>query len=277
MSVFAVGPALAIDGPLPVPPPYRLLSVPGVLKGNSENGRWVNGVNVYPYPPDPPSTWEPCSTGTFRTKDEGSDFDSPRFDSFVIYQPLTCSGLSLGDWDEFKERAETALDARQSYGVELALSQGVALSTNPFLGDANVTILGGGAVTPAVGLSWLERAIGQTAQQGLIHAPPEVTSAWGFDKLETGEALYTVNGTPVASGGGYIGATASGGAAPASGQSYAFATGPVEVRLSEVNIEEDLNGTLDTSNNDVTFRAEKVALATWDTALQVAVLIDWTP
>jgi hypothetical protein len=39
----------------------------------------------------------------------------------------------------------------------------------------------------------------------------------------------------------------------------------------------DINGSLDTSNNDVTFRAERYALASWDTALQAAVLIDWTP
>jgi len=52
----------------------------------------------------------------------------------------------------------------------------------------------------------------------------------------------------------------------------------VQVRLSDMQmVGEDINGTLDTSLNDVTFRAEIYALAVWDTALQAAVLIDWTP
>jgi hypothetical protein len=40
---------------------------------------------------------------------------------------------------------------------------------------------------------------------------------------------------------------------------------------------DDINGTLDTSNNDLTFRAEVYALPVWDTALQAGVLIDWSP
>jgi hypothetical protein len=275
MSVFAVGPALAIDGPLPVAPPYSLLSVPGVLVDDGD--RWLNGVNVYGYPSDTPSTWEPCSTGTFRVKSEGGEQPQARFDSFGIYLPIECSSSSIGDWEDFKNRAERVLDATQSFAVEEALSQGVIGSMNPFLGDTNVTVLGGGAVTPEVGLRWLEDAIGGTGRMGLIHATPATVAAWEFEALETGSALRTPNGTPVASGGGYIGADADGSAA-AAGQAWAFATGPVQVRMSEMQlVEGELNGTLDTSNNDVIFRAEKFALATWDTALQVAVLIDWTP
>ena len=276
MSVTAVGPALDIDGPLPVSPPYSLLEIPGVLQPDSD--RWMNGVNVYGYPEETPLTWEPCATGTFRTKADGSGVLTPRFDAFGMYVPITCSAGYMGDWRDFADRAGVALNARQSFGVEEALSQGVSMSLNPFFGDANLTVLGGGAVTPVVGLAYLEEAIGATGQMGLIHATPAVVASWGFEHVETGDALRTTNGTPVASGGGYIGADPVGGSSPAAGQSWAFATGPVEVRLSDlILVGDDINGTLDTSNNDVTFRAEKYALATWDTALQVGVLIDWTP
>lgn len=284
MSVIAVGPALAIDGPLPVAPPFSLVETPGVLVDDGSD-RWINGVNVYGYPSDTPDTWEPCATGTFRTKSDASEQPTPRFDSFVIYLPISCTAASMGNWEDFADRARVALEAKQSFGVEQALSQGVTLSLNPFLGDSNVTILGGGAVTPEVGLRWLEDAIGETGQMGMIHATPAVVAAWGFGAGLTGgnvqnppdAVLRTPNGTPVISGGGYIGAEANGNA-PASGQAYAFATGPVEVRLSEMQLVGDnINGTLDTSNNDVTFYAEKYALAEWDTALQSAVLIDWTP
>lgn len=276
MSITAVGPALSLNGPLPVPPPYSLLSIPGVIVGDGD--RWMNGVNLWGYPSDTPSTWEPCSTGTFRTKDEGGELPTPRFDPFAFYEAISCSGLSIGDPKSFANRAEIVLQAIQSFSVEEALSQGVVGSSNPFFGDTDLDILGGGAVTPEVGLAYLEEAIGVTGRGGIIHATPPVVAQWGFNLLETGEYLRTANGTPVASGGGYIGADPVGGGTAGVGQSWVFATGPVEVRLSEVQmIGDDINGTLDTSNNDVTFRAEKYALAVWDTALQAGVLVDWTP
>lgn len=279
MSITAVGPALNLNGPLPVAPPYSLLSIPGVLMDDGDAGRWMNGVNLWGYPEETPATWEPCSTGTFRTKEEGGEISTPRFDPFGFYEAISCSGLSIGDWRSFANRAEIVLRATQSFAVEEALSQGVALSTNPFFGDAELDILAGGvAVTPEVGLRYLEDAIGATGRAGLIHATPATVAAWEFEALETGVELRTPNGTPVASGGGYIGADPVLGSTPAAGQAWAFATGPVEVRLSEVQmVGDDINGTLDTSNNDVVFRAEKYALAVWDTALQAGVLIDWTP
>lgn len=278
MSITAVGPALNLDGPLPVAPPYSLLSIPGVLVAGGAD-MWMNGVNLWGYPKDTPATWEPCSSGTFRTKDEGGEMPTPRFDPFAFYESISCSGMSIGDWRSFANRAEVVLQAVQSFAIEEALSQGVTLSTNPFFADAELDILAGGAaVTPEVGLRYLEDAIGVTGRGGLIHATPAVVAAWEFEALETGVELRTPNGTPVASGGGYIGADPVLGSTPAAGQAWAFATGPIEVRLSEVQmVGDDINGTLDTSNNDVTFRAEKYALAVWDTALQAGVLIDWTP
>ena len=276
MSVTAVGPALDIDGPLPVAPPYSLLSIPGVLVGDGD--RWMNGVNVYGYPEETPLTWEPCATGTFRTKADGGDISQPRFDAFGMYVPITCSAGYMGDWQDFANRAARVLEATESFGVEEALSQGVSMSVNPFFGDSNLDILGGGAVSATVGLAYLEEAIGATGRGGIIHATPAVVASWGFDLLETGGVLRTANGTPVASGGGYIGADPVSGATAAAGQSWAFATGPVQVRLSDLQmVGDDINGTLDTSNNDVTFRAEKYALAVWDGVLQSGVLIDWSP
>lgn len=279
MSQIAVGPALDIDGPLPVAPEYSLLSIPGVVVAGDGGDRWMNGVVVDSYPTETPESWDPCSAGTFRVKTEGDSPPLPRFDPFVLYVPITCSSLSFGDnWEGFARRAELVLEATQSWGVEKALSQGVSQSSNPFLADTNMVLLEAGAHTPASGLAWLEEAIGATGRGGIIHASPGVVAQWGFNQLETGPVLRTANGTPVAVGGGYSGADPVDEAGPAAGQSYVFATGPVEVRLSEpMLIPEDINGALDTSNNDVTFRAERFALVTWDTALQAAVLIDWSP
>jgi hypothetical protein len=282
--VAAAGITLDLEGPLPKPPPYSLLTVPGVLV--EDPGRWLNGVEVYGYPQELPQLWDPCSVGTFRDKDLGGEVPSPRFDAFGLYIPITCSTLGLGSWEPFKARARVVLEATQSYAVERVLSQGVDLSTNtnPYFGDANVNVLGGGPVDPNTGLSWLEKAIGNSGRFGLIHAPPEVVTRWDTTVYPDG-TLRSKAGTVIAVGGGYSGASANGNA-PAAGQSYAFATGAVQVRLSEIGFTgEDLVEALDRSDNVVTFRAERFALATWDGLAQpngdiiqaAAVLIDWTP
>src|SRR5262245_22748458 len=98
MATFtAVGPALAIDGPLPVAPRHGLLTSDGVVQYS--NDRVFNGVNLWAYPADCPSLWEPCLDGTFRLKDEGGDLNSVRFDAFVVYQAITCSTISVGTDD----------------------------------------------------------------------------------------------------------------------------------------------------------------------------------
>jgi hypothetical protein len=286
-TITAVGPALDLDGPLPVAPPYSLLSVPGVIVGDGD--RWMNGVNFWGFPSDVPETWEPCSTGTYRTKVEGGEIPLPRFDPFALYEAISCSTISVGDAREFANRAAVVLKAAQSYPVELALSQGVVQSTNPFFGDANLNILAGGAaVAPEVGIAYLEDAIGGTARAGMIHITPSVAGYLGFNLFREidpdgvprskDEYLVTAAGTTVAVGGGYIGADPITGASPSTGQSWAFATGPIQVRLSDLQmVGSDIRESLDRTSNDVTFRAEKYAMASWDTALQAGVLIDWSP
>ena len=160
MSEFtAVGPALDIDGPLPEAPRFTLLDIPGVLQEGA--GRWQNGVNVQGYPEETPAAWDPCGSGTFREKDEGGEVSVPRFDAVGLYLPITCDGRQAGpNWRDWAGRAETALDARLSFGVEHVLSQGVAGMLNPFLGDGGVTKLAAGAAQAAVtALAYLEQAL----------------------------------------------------------------------------------------------------------------------
>lgn len=275
MSTFtAVGVRLDLDGPRPVAPPHSLLNTPGVVV-ERDQGRWLNGVNMIAMPEDTPSLWEPCSEGTYRVKTDGLDVRITTFDPFVVYLPITCS--SLGVYQELQQQAEDVLDATSSLGVEEALAQGVSGSTNPWFGDANLTVLGAATVTPAVGLSWLENAIGATGRKGMIHASPAIISALEADKLEGTEGgLFTSNGTPVVSGGGYIGVAPESETAAGSGTDWMFATGPVEVRIGPL-VMTDVRESLDRSDNVLTFRAERYVLATWDGALQAAVLVDWTP
>lgn len=275
MSNLTFGPPVVIDsGHVPEPPPYSLLETPGV-RVDPGDPHWLSGAAIYPYPGGLPHEWDPCSAGTFRTKEEGDPVESQYFASFVSYLPITCSAMSIGDPEEFAQRAEISLNAVQSFSIERQLARGTGIATNPSLDDANVTLTDAGAtaVTALVGLAYLEDAIGETGKRGMIHATPPVVSRW-FDQTREVMPLITNVGTRVVSGGGYKDARPTGQAAATAGQSWVFATGPVEVRLGTVAVL-DIKEVLDRSNNDVTFRAERYALVTWDAQLQAAVLIDW--
>lgn len=272
-SYVGVGPAAQLDGPLPQPPKHSLLSVPGVLY--TDEVRWRTGVAMWSYPCGVPSLWEPCSEGTYREKDTDSETKSPRFDPFAAYFPFECSTIS--GVEDFADRAESVLNATISYAVEKALADGVPNSANPFFGDGELDQLGGGPVTPQVGLSFLENAIAATGRQGIIHATPGTVAQWGH--LETVDGvLRTSSGTPIASGGGYLDADPVGktGSTPANGVEWAFATGPVAVYLGEAT-RPTVPEFVDATTNLGTYIAERFVVAAWDTCLQSGVLIDWTP
>lgn len=281
MSTTAVGITLDLEGPLPVARRHSLLATPGVVKTDG-NDRWTNGVTVAGYPDGLPVRWEPCSTGTFRTKSEtvGDTFPGSLFDPIAVYFPVSCSTHGMGDSAVQKliDRVEEVLDATLSFGVEASLVGGTTLSVNPFLGDSNMTALAAGAAVNAqAGLGYLENAIGQlTGRQGMIHATPAIGAAWGLGAgLYDTEATVTSNGTPVVLGAGYIGVQPTGHTAPSAGKDWAFATGPVEVRMESENRAEAVES-IDRELNDIVIRAERWVLPEWDTALQVGVLIDWT-
>lgn len=275
MSVAAIaGPRLDLRGPLPVAPLHSLLNTPGVVVVEDDDGRWLNGVNLIGYPESTPLTWNACipESSDVGVKDEGEAGPQAQFDPFVCYLPVTCSSLSypyIRDW------SEVTLEATYSMAVEKGLVgiDQAGLGPNPSLGDSNVTVLGGGAKSPIVGLSYLENAIGATGRKGLIHATPATITQLNTDTFLNPDELITTNGNLVVSGDGYIGATANG-VSPGAGQDWMFASGPVEVRISPLAIT-DLRESLDRSENVITFRAERWVLATWDTSLQVAVLVDW--
>lgn len=275
MSVSAIaGPRLDLNGPRPQAPPHSLLNTPGVVVSEGDDGHWLNGVNVVNYPDQVPLTWNACDpVSSTNVKAEGDTGPRDQFDPFVCYLPVTCSSLS---YPYLREWSETALEAAYSFAVEQALvgSIDAGLGPNPSLGDSNVVKpVGGTAKSPIIALSYLENAIGATGRRGIIHATPAIIAQLNTDTFLDPENLITTNGNRVVSGGGYIGAEANG-VAPGAGQDWMFASGLVEVRISSMQIA-DLVESLDRSDNTITFRAERWVLATWDTSLQAAVLVDW--
>ena len=285
-TMTAVAPPLSLLGPVPQEPPHSLLALLRKLGGDflTEGGRIVDS-GVWFSPCALPEAHDPCAAGTFRDKSEGEGAGNiGDFAAFTAYLPMICSAYPAGrDPDAFEDRLRQAFRARESYAVEQELSRGAAISgnSNPYFGDANLTVLAGGsAVSPGVALSYLEEAIAETtAARGIIHATPAVVSAW--QALPVGEAdlddaiLQTVNGNYIASGAGYIDADPVGGATPGAGESWAFATGLVRVHRGE-EVMFDLRESLDRSDNTWVVRAERDYVASFDPCVQAGVLVDWT-
>lgn len=286
MSTFtAIAPPLGLFGPVPKAPAYGLLNLPGVMVNPEDHV--MGGANFWMYPCLTAFPHDPCAgpTGTLDSKDEGDGAgEQVPFYGFTAYAAQICSSISVGrgsNWDSFAGRVERAFEAVESAAVEKELARGTAIgaSPNPAFGDSGVTTPGGvAALTPQVALRWLEYAIGQSQKAGVIHAPPEVTAAWRYDELWVHDDFtYTLaNDTPVVSGPGYQGAVPTGQAAPAAGTSWAFATGPVQIRRGELIRLDTYKNSLDRSDNTVVVRAERDYLASWDPCVQAAVLIDWT-
>lgn len=271
------GPRFVIDGPLPSPPPFRLVDVATIVP--EESPHWMNGAEVRGYPGGEPQGHDGCSTGSGRVKTPGDAPALPSFGAFTAYLESSCTSRSIITQDDFKARVAAVFGAVESFAVEREFVQAEWTGDNPHLTDTNLAkVAAGAAVSPTNGLALLEDAIGRTAKAGVIHATPAIVTAWdalGHLTEQSGGKLFTGRGTPVVVGDGYIGAHPDGSGAPSACQGWAFATGPVQIRRENLYVNPPtLAEALERALNDVTFYAERAYLVTWDTDLQAGALID---
>jgi hypothetical protein len=269
MSTTQVGPITSVDGPLPVEPPFNLFTV-----AESIGGRWLAGAHVWPYPPDVASGHDPCADGTYRDKHDGTGYDSPTFNSFTAYLPVSCSTIG-NSLDEVEKRAEAVLNATDHVAAERQLVSGDFVA-GPYLAETTNILNGGTAVPAQSALALLEQEIGdETGRRGVIHADPATASVWSFDGglRIVGDQLQTFLGTPIVVGAGYINAHPdSTGPAP-SGQSYAWASGPILAEREGMNLSDELSDYIDTLINLYIYRAERNIVVAWDDQFSAAVLV----
>ncbi len=292
----------AIDGPLPLPPVYGLLpaaeapaaGVRFIPDGEGEAGteRWLNGVQVYGFPPDLPEVHNPCAVGSDQNIKGLGAFasgvaDNPEFAAMTVWIAETCKSYRVWDQQRFIARAQASFAARESYGVANEFMNGTSNPLSRHLNDAvDTEFPNGDSVTGAkLSLWYLEREIARTGSFGLIHMTPSfATVLREFLAIDnkTG-VLRTVNGTVVIADDGYTDSVAPHGHAAAAGrQEWIYATGPIDIRHSKAfvlpgNVSEALDrgmaATLDQPNT-ITYRVERYYLVDWDTQLHAAVLAD---
>lgn len=277
MSV-TFGPARSLDGPVPAPPRHSLLAVAKIVP--DADLHYLSGGQVWPYPDRRSGdTFDPCATGTSRDKSGQQDLPLPEFGAYTVYETIECTSRSISaDFEEWAARARAALEAVESALVEEEFATGVRMPLNPYLTDANVNVLDASGLGPVESLARLERGIAVTGQRGVIHADPATVVAWLSAQVvarEGDQLVSVVSGSPVVSGQGYVGAIPAGQGALGATEGWAFATGPVEVRRTEITtIPGSVVEAMDYMQNDITIRAERDYLVTWDTVLQDAILVD---
>jgi hypothetical protein len=289
LPALGAGPLWRIDGPLPLAPVYGLLQAASappiqIVPDADDQGveRWINGVSVWPYPPDPARIFDAASLcgSAPDEKAKGDAIPLPVFSAFTVYLPVVCTTRVIGGQDEiFRARAVAALSAVESSAAESVLIGGAGLTT-PFLGDGQGTFPNSNTATsPMNGLALLEQEIAKSQRQGVIHLTPALVTALRYSQLVIDDGrgvLRTINGTVVIPGAGYVGASHPIGHPAASGtKEWAYATGPIQIRRSGVfvNPETPAQAT-DREINETVYRAERYYLVNWDTAVQAAVLID---
>lgn len=301
MADIGFGPLWRVDGPLPIPQERGLLYTAGQpaagvrfvddydtdLQGRQVE-RWLNGVAVYPYPPDTGDVFRFCGTGSEAdAKNFGQAVKQPEYEPMTIYLAETCTSYKVWDQERFKARATAALAAVESFLVAREFMTGAKLSAQPFLADGEGDFPNGDVATsPIHGLTILEEAIAGSGRQGLIHCSPMLATTLmgaGFALADKTGAIRTINGIVVIADFGYAGGATPTGHTPAGAtQEWAFATGPIDIRRTEMfvlpeTVQEALDrgsGATNGTPNSITYRAERYYLPIWDTELQASVLID---
>lgn len=298
MADIGFGPLERIDGPLPIPPERGLLSTAGapaagveIITDVDDKGieRWMNGVQVYPYPPDTGDVYRNCGTGSEADeKNFGEAVALPEFEPMTIYLAETCTSYKVWDQDAFKARAVASLEAVESFLITREFMNGTKLSAQPYLADGEGVFPNSDVATsPVHGLTLLEEQIALSGRQGIIHCSPMLATTlmgMGFALADKTGAIRTINGIVVVPDFGYAGKSQPTGHDEAGDtQEWAYATGPVDIRRTEIiTLPEDVSQALDRGTggatnglpNSITYRVERYYLVTWDTEVQAAVLVD---
>ena len=283
-------PRINLDAPAPRAPLFSILGAPDAARPAGGRRGWQGGARLDLYPPDMPTGFDPCSTGTLRMKDdpEASGVQEEGTPGFTVYLGDICTSWNVASvWEAWKGKAEAALEARTAWALERQLAWAGYETAEHYLGDADmVTPNGTSAVAAKTAVAYLDDWLSQFGERGVISLTPAVATYLGPDVLvKDGQQLRTQAGTPVIVGTGYEG-TASEDLSPidssheaAAGESWIFAHAPVLYEVGELIVpSEPISEVLDRDDNTVVFRVERQLWVGFDGDRgHAGVLADWSP
>lgn len=237
--------------------PYGLLDVASVT--DAVGGRWQAGVELEPVACEPAGlVGIDCDTPA----DLAAELRSGT--TLVTARPFGVAGtydcLTVGrDEDDARQRALGHLLAGEGRAVERQVAAGV-LHDEPSLVSGDDLTPVGGAVSPTVGLSLVERALGEGAgSRGVVHAPRSLVPflAQQHQIVRSQLGLETQAGARLVSGGGYDLTDQS------DTEGWLYGTGRVHVWRSEPFYTPD-RGQIDKDQNRRTIAAQRVYVVAWE-------------
>lgn len=254
----AICPPQSVTAPLTTAPRYGLYSVATVLDDQARAGCGVV------YLPDATAAsgfaWK-AACGGGAEKQLGDEPDAVTGDGFWVITGVSCLR------DDIEAVAAARMALQEARIVEQQIwTNALGLSEGPEFDASSTPVLGGGAVSLAVGIGLLEEYLGAHYDGvGAIHSSRLVAPAAGRDFLvnKQGGRLVTTLDTPWAFGQGYAVNTGPGGVAAGAGKAWLYATGQVVVRRGPIFTTNLAEG-LDRNTNDVFVIAERPVNVTVD-------------
>ena len=297
-TTVGYGPLWPIDGPLPSAPKYGLLQATNVTGSNVRlvtegQDRWGNGVDVWPYPQGAAEPFDPAQVGTSATPKGYGEDDLDRLvvaPFVVVFSDIcTVASMSAGGQispERFRARQVAVLGAVEGAAVEKELLTGGTIPANQHLADGVGNFPMGSTPTSVLnGLALLEMEIARSGRAGVVHMSPQLATVLSANYIifDVGGVQRTVNGTTVIAGYGYVdGDTPTGHATPTGWEEWMYATGPVEIRRSDVFTVPDTlaeaidrgSGATEGRPNTFTYLVERYYLVDYDAVVKAAVLVD---
>lgn len=264
-----------VDAPLAGPPRFGLVAAANVLR---DALRWEGGYIFQPEALSGAGVQDPCDV---------VDFDPPERPAnvtgvpFLVWAGDVCSAMGFEAAD-YQGRARRALEAQESEQIAHEFWVGTQNDAsgwgNQQLADQASADVYGESMLPVDALACLEQGLAneQGNRRGMIHCTPQVLSVWAANYFirREGNLWLTPLDHIVVADAGYDGSGPDG--QPATdGNIWAYATGLVTLRLSEVAVVPgDFAQALDRAVNTVTYRAERLASPSWDGQAHIAVSLD---
>jgi hypothetical protein len=268
--------------PAPVAPDYNILTAATII--TESDPHWQSGKTLRAYPQPNIQPWTIETGGA--SKPSSAIFRDVVTKGFTVVGKWECDAAGIVTPDEFSQRAQESFLAWECVAVEKQLWTNV-LTLDPFVAIAkqapsdaypagdSITILNSGTATqPVAALSEIEDFIGGLPLRGVIHCRPGFASILGWLNLRPVNGhLETILGTTAVVGVGYPG-TGKDGLAVSALQEWVFATGPVQLRRSELIPFDKAPPVLDRDKNNWTIFFERNYVVAFDPLIHAAILVD---
>lgn len=265
--------------PVEAAAPTSGLLVSAIRPRGERDEDWANG---FAWRSERCPTWQgydPCDTLDTLPADGGNGIEYHRPMGYRVKDECTTLNGEL-DTSTVERQADAVASmviAQELWTGALTVANpydapGAVARTNNYLARPTAVTVGSGAYPIEQAMAMLEQAARRDAggQQVNLHMPVTALPAQGLDKV--GNLLYTHTGALVIVDPGYTGSAPDGEEATDTAV-WMYATGPVTVRMSSVDIGNDMASTLDRATNRRAVWAHRLFAATFDPCTHYAIQV----